>query len=243
MNVTNLFLPEPEVRALVDRGEMERVDFAGGRALLRRVQDFRRLYFTADSAEQLTGLRLPEGEVIADVVGRESDIAPVASALAAAGFRPYKQFQRMSRAGTRGGEAAGSAAGVRPATSKEAPVVHRLIWTHFDPRAEHLPPPEEVAAAVEAGTVLVAESEHSLAALLFHSGAALTSTLRYWLVLPEYRGMGHGQRLMDRYFAECPQCRRFLLWVQRDNSRAIRQYERAGYRPDGLIDHILRRSN
>src|SRR5258706_579825 len=121
--VTNLFLPEPEVRRLLDAGEMEALEFAGGLALARTVGDFRRLYYAAESVAALGGLRLPAGEFVTDVVGRESETAPAVAALSGAG------------------------------------------------------------------------------------------------------------------------CRRFLLWVQSDNARAIAQYERAGYRPDGLIDRILRKSD
>jgi GNAT superfamily N-acetyltransferase len=130
---------------------------------------------------------------------------------------------------------------VRSAKPPEAPQIYELIHTHFDARAEHLPSREEVATAVAGGTILVAEAGDRMAALLFHAGSAVTTTLRYWLVLPEFRGQGHGHQVMQRYFADCARCRRFLLWVQRDNARAIAQYERAGYRPDGLTDQILLR--
>jgi ribosomal protein S18 acetylase RimI-like enzyme len=238
--VTNLFLPEPEVRRLLEAGEMEALEFAGGLALARTVADFRRLYFAAESALALAELRLPPGEFVTDVVGRESEIAPVAAALAGAGFAPYKEFRRMSRSGGPVGE---PEPGVRHATAGEAAAIYRLIHAHFDARAEHLPSLEEVTAAITGQTVLIADSGGTIGALLFHSGTAITTTLRYWLVLPQCRGKGYGRRLLERYFADCVSCRRFLLWVQSDNARAIAQYERAGYRPDGLIDRILRKSN
>jgi GNAT superfamily N-acetyltransferase len=238
--VTNLFLPEPEVRRLLEAGEMEALEFAGGLALSRNIGDFRRLYYAAENVAALNGLRLPAGEFITDVVGRESDTAPVVAALAGAGFVPYKQFQRMSRTGGASGE---PGIDVRYARPDEADAIHGLIATHFDSRAEHLPSLEEVRAATVGKTILIADAPGGIGALLFHSGTAVTTTLRYWLVLPEWRGMGYGHKLLERYFADCAGCRRFLLWVQSDNARAIAQYERAGYRPDGLIDRILRKSH
>jgi GNAT superfamily N-acetyltransferase len=236
--VSNLFLSEPEVHALLERGEMEVLEFGGGLALARDQGEFRRLYYAAESAARLADLRLPAGEFITDVVGRENDIGAAVDALRAAAFAPYRQFQRMARAG---GGGPYESSGVRPAQTREAARIHQLIYTHFDARAEHLPSMEEVASAVAGGTVLIAEAGGDIAALLFHAGSAVTTTLRYWLVLPEFRGQGHGHRVMQRYFADRAGCRRFLLWVQRDNARAIAQYERAGYRPDGLIDQILRK--
>jgi GNAT superfamily N-acetyltransferase len=173
------------------------------------------------------------------VVGRESETAPAVAALSGAGFTPYKQFQRMSRAGG----ASGESTGVRLARLDEAATIHRLIHAHFDARAEHLPSLEEVQAATVRKTILIADAPDGIGALLFHSGSAVTTTLRYWLVLPQWRGKGYGHQLLEHYFADCAGCRRFLLWVQSDNARAIAQYERAGYRPDGLIDRILRKSH
>jgi len=239
--ITNLFLTEPEVSALLERGELETLDEPGAAFFLRRQGDFRRLYFAAASPEPLATLRLPPGEIITDVVGREPDIGPVSAALAQLGFLPYKQFQRMARAGAPAGPP--DTDGVRHAITGEVPAIHRLISQYFDARAEHLPAPHEVAAAVAQKAILIADAGSSIAALLFYSGTAITTTLRYWLVLPEFRGRQYGRLLLERYLADCAACRRFLLWVQRGNYRAIAQYERAGYRPDGLIDQILRRSN
>jgi GNAT superfamily N-acetyltransferase len=237
--VTNLFLPEPEVQALIERGEMEALAGEGALFLLRRLPEFRRLYFAADRSERLASLRLPPGEVITDVVGRAEDIAPLNNALAQAGFGPYKEFQRLAR----GSEPPVSPAADRVAVARphQAVRIHELIQEHFDVRAEHLPSLDEIAAAIQQGSILMMESGGAIAALLFHTTTRVTSTLRYWLVLPQFRGLGFGQALLDRYLADCRGCRRLLLWVQRDNHHAIARYERAGYRPDGLLDQILRK--
>jgi RimJ/RimL family protein N-acetyltransferase len=237
--VTNLFLPEPEVQGLIERGEIEALAAEGALYLLRNMSGFRRLYFAAESADRLASVRLPDGEIITDVVGRAPEIEPVSRALAEAGFRPYKEFQRMAR----GPEphVPGPGDSVRRATPDEAWRIHGLIHRYFDVRAEHLPSLEEVAEATRTGSILVVESEGAIAALLFHTTTRVTSTLRYWLVVPEFQGQGFGKMLIDRYLADCRDCRRFLLWVQRDNRKAIAKYEGAGYRPDGLLDQILRK--
>lgn len=233
--MTNLFLTEDEIRRLIDAGELETFGGAGVVWMIRRQEGFRRLYYAVESVDKLAAVSLPPGEFITDVIGTEGDIEPICDALA--GFILYRRFQRMARQPDR---RSGADLEVRPtrfARPDEAGLIHQLIWNNFDPRAEHLPSLEEVAQ----GTILIAESEGSIAALLFYSGAKITTTLRYWLVMPEFRGHGFGRAVLERYFAECSTCRRFLLWVECGNSRAIAQYERAGYRADGLLDQILRR--
>src|SRR5215471_3754998 len=95
--VTNLFLSEPPVQALLERGEVQTLATEGALYLLRDQGDFRRLYFAAESIGRLASLNLPPGEFITDVVGRAANIGPVSDALGHLGFRFYKEFQRMAR--------------------------------------------------------------------------------------------------------------------------------------------------
>jgi hypothetical protein len=77
--------------------------------------------------------------------------------------------------------------------------------------------------------------------LLVFSSDGLTTTLRFWLVPAEFRGMGLGDLLLRRYFAECAASRRFILWVHCGNDDALRRYLDYGYCPDGAIDRIMRK--
>ena len=52
-------------------------------------------------------------------------------------------------------------------------------------------------------------------------------------VLAERYGTGLGRRLMDAGLAELPGCDQIRLWVLKGNARAIRFYEKCGFRPDG----------
>ena len=52
-------------------------------------------------------------------------------------------------------------------------------------------------------------------------------------VLSEYHGTGVGKRLMDAGLKQLEHYPRKCLWVLKDNARAIRFYEKCGFRPDG----------
>ena len=52
-------------------------------------------------------------------------------------------------------------------------------------------------------------------------------------VLPEYRGTGVGQRLMRAGMEKLAAYPRIALWVLKGNARAIRFYEKNGFRADG----------
>ena len=52
-------------------------------------------------------------------------------------------------------------------------------------------------------------------------------------VLPEYQGTGVGQRLMDAALDKLSACPRLCLWAVKGNGRAIRFYEKNGFRLNG----------
>ena len=59
-------------------------------------------------------------------------------------------------------------------------------------------------------------------------------------VLPEYQGMGIGWRLMEAGLKELSAFPKICLWALRDNARAIRFYEKWGFRRDGAEKFVPR---
>ncbi len=60
------------------------------------------------------------------------------------------------------------------------------------------------------------------------------------LILPEFRGQGHGRWFLRalEHELETRGARRIVLWVANENTRARRFYERQGYRPTGRLWNI-----
>ena len=58
-------------------------------------------------------------------------------------------------------------------------------------------------------------------------------------VLSEYYGKGVGYRLMTAALDKLAEYKEIALWVLKDNKRAIRFYERIGYRFDGREETIV----
>lgn len=58
-----------------------------------------------------------------------------------------------------------------------------------------------------------------------------TAQLRYFLLLPEFRGFGLGKKLMDLYMAHLKQVgyRSTYLWTTREQETAIALYKRYGF--------------
>lgn len=240
------FFPVPrKLQGWIDHGELffELVD--GDTLFLRKDRDFWHLYFCAASSASLQraiaafpGLRTEP--VVVDLVGQESALNDLVELFEVAGFRRYSRLCRMSRT-VPPAATPPAAPDLRVVIAGKAdcqPILDLLLRS-FDCRAEQIPMFYEIEAAVAGGQIRVARCAGALAGLLFFETQGLTSTLRYWLIAPEFRAHRLGSALMHQYFAEHPTARRFLLWVLADNKNAICKYEHYGFAPDGLVDYVL----
>lgn len=240
------FFPAPnKLRDWISHGELFCEQTGDSAIFLRRDRGFWHLYFCAASPASLqqavTSLRpLSVQSAVVDLVGHDPGIDDLVRLFESAGFRRYKDLFRMARATPVATSiAANLDSQVVVAGCADSQQIIDLLLSSFDCRAEQIPMLYEIQAAIEAGEILVARCAGALAGLLYFETHGLTSTLRYWLVAPEYRARRFGSQLIRRYFASHPAVRRFVLWVISDNDDAIRRYRSYGFAPDGLVDHVL----
>jgi hypothetical protein len=242
---TNFFAAQPKLQGWVDHGELlgefrERATF-----FARKDRDFWHWYFCAPDARTLAREAaewpfLRSERVAVDLVGTEANLGELLRVVDGAGFRPYARLLRLARAGQPGqADAAGEGNEVHCAEKADGQAIMNLIETCFDRYADQLPMPYEIEAAIDARQILVVKRDGAVGALLFFETQGLTSTVRYWVVGERFRSQRLGAVLMRHYFAAQNAARRFILWVTAVNEDAVRKYEHYGYRPDGLVDHVL----
>ncbi|MCX6924696.1 MAG: GNAT family N-acetyltransferase [Verrucomicrobia bacterium] len=215
------FFPTPRnLQRWITHGEIFCDQRDGAALFLRKDRDVWHLYFCAASPTSLQQALTAFPE--------------------AAGFRLYNRLFRMALiVSPTTPPAAAPDPRVVLAGQTDAQSILDLLLRSFDRRVEQIPMLYEIEAAVESSQIWVARSEGALTGLLFFETQGLTSTLRYWLIAPEFRAQRFGSGLMRRYFAEHPAVRRFLLWVIANNNDAIAKYEHYGFAPDGLVDQVL----
>jgi GNAT superfamily N-acetyltransferase len=258
--MTNFYPVPDKLQRSVERAELFSMTAGNVLFVLRRDRDFLHLSYVASSAAELApALR----EVVAsitetitvDVLGRRDHVAPIAELFAQAGFRGQCTLERMTR-GTKAGQAEPGAQPVPPAAADPAVVLAGegdgaalagMLETALDRFSEQIPDADEMAKAAAERKVLIIRSGirsgigsgDTIAGMLFSEITGQSSLLRHWLVDPAFRDQRIGARLMRRYFADCKDVRRFLLWVISDNHNAIDRYRHYGYQQDGLIDQVL----
>lgn len=241
--VTNFYPVPDKLQRSVDRGELFSVSAGGVLFVLRRDRDFLHVSYvaskTADLAAALAEVaaRVP-GTLTVDVIAPGERIAELAAPVRAAGFADLLTLTRMTKLGEAAALAADDAEVVL-ADQADGAALAGMLETALDRHAEQIPDADEMARAAAERKVLIVRADAAIAGLLFYEKTGQASLLRHWLVDPAYRDRRVGARLMRRYFADCAEVRRFVLWVISDNHNAIDRYRHYGYAQDGLIDQVL----
>ena len=241
--VTNFYPVPDKLQRSIERGELFSISAGPVLLVLRRDRDFLHLSFVAPTAAELaTAVReqlAQVGETITvDLLGPRARLAELVAVLTHAGFADHCVLQRMTRV-TSEVTATSPDPQIKLAGPDDAPALAAMIDAAHDRHAEQLPTEDELARAAADRQILVIKSGAAIAGVLFFEVTGQSSLLRHWLVDPACRDQRIGARLMRRYFADCSDVRRFLLWVVSDNDNAIDRYRHYGYQPDGLIDQVL----
>ena len=93
---------------------------------------------------------------------------------------------------------------------------------------------EEIAFRRPKNTLVAKDGERVLGFVCYGGGDDPdTGEIFALYVLAAYYGTGLGRRLMDAGLERLRDCPEVRLWVLQGNARAIRFYEKCGFRPDG----------
>ena len=93
---------------------------------------------------------------------------------------------------------------------------------------------EEIAVRRPEDTLVAKDGERVLGFVCYGGGDDPdTGEIFALYVLAAYYGTGLGRRLMDAGLERLRDCPEVRLWVLQGNARAIRFYEKCGFRPDG----------
>ena len=242
---TNFFPVQPKMQAWIDHGELYVEHRDGAAFFFRKDRDFWHFYFCAPSVTALdrqlaTDPAIKRERLAVDLIGNEITLAELLEIFESKGFRRYSRLFRLARVGqTAPGTTALDPGQVVIADQEDAPAIGDLLEASFDRFADQLPMSYELEAAIEARHVLAIKHERTIGAALFFETQGLTSTVRYWVVAQPFRSQSFGSRLIRHYFAAQNGVRRFILWVTANNDNAVQKYQHYGYRPDGLVDHVL----
>ncbi len=242
--LTNFFMSKEKCNRLIKSQSIFEVTTEKSIFILSKDHDFYHLcYFSTnhknleDSLIKLTEI-YPKTVFVCDLIGKQNQIKSYAELFIPCGFRYHKTLHRMSRIldidkiqsfDTR----------IKFAQHNHAEELYKLIQEYFDKYSEQLPSLEEINEWIEAQRILISTEGEKISGFVVFEIQGMTSILRYWLVLPVYREQKIGSVLLKRFFYECRNSGRQLLWVLGDNENAIKRYRHYGFETEELYDYIM----
>lgn len=118
-----------------------------------------------------------------------------------------------------------------PGIISAAQIEYMLAWMYSDRKIA-----EEIAAGVRWELAFLEETPVGFFALTFHS--ADLAELNKLYLLPELQGRGLGQTMLCQAVTVAAErgCKELRLRVNKRNHRALRSYERAGFR---IVDSVV----
>ena len=236
-----MFLKDDEIDSAIQACSLSKLEMAGAILIIRQEPHFDRIYYGVSDRRSLRRVLdevpQPEGGVlIADVVGHEKDVSDINEAFERAGFYRRACLRRLRLTIPSSRMIGEAVPDIDLARLADVPAIMQALVNNFDLYSDQLPSVEEVRKAVVGGTILVLRDALNVAGFYYYDRTGLTALSRYWYV---FRGSrSRSTDLIRRFFQECREQRRFLLWVREENHLVLGIHKSFGYKPDSMIDTI-----
>lgn len=154
------------------------------------------------------------------------------------GFAPYKEYIRKQMISKKR-DRCDTERISEIANTSDLNGIYKLLYGTFDIMSDHLLSKEELYALLELSQALKVCIDGALAGVLLYETFGKKSYLRSLCVSKNFIGKKVGLTLLEEYVKRNQErTKLFYLWVESTNSRAIRLYDRFGYKDDGLHEYI-----
>jgi ribosomal protein S18 acetylase RimI-like enzyme len=215
--------------------------------ILYKDHDFFHLYYIcsnektlADSLKELIN-NYTDHTFVTDIIGTEVYTQKTAGVFSQAGFNIYTTLYRMSRFKNLD-ESYIADTKTENAVTDHAVQIFNIFEKYFDKYSEQLPLLEEITQFINNNNVLVITEQQKVLAFVIYEIKGMTSYLRYWFVLPEYRDKKFGSVLLRRFFYESRNTKRQIFWVLASNENAIIRYKHYGFEAETMLDQVMIKS-
>ena len=242
--LTNFFWDIPKINSLVNAGLLSYTVVGRSLFLIKKNSNCVNLYYCSSSLDCLAddleylNINFKNTLFVLDLVGFVEPVSNMAAAFIDVGFYKYASLVRMSKY-EKPSIIEQNLDCIVYADIQQSNGVFILLNQYFDQYAEQIPNSNELKDLALKKNILLYCDSNRIKGFLIYEIKGHTSLLRYWFVLPEYRGSKVGSLLFHRYLYECCQTKRQLFWVIDTNENAIVRYEHYGFKKETLVDQIL----
>lgn len=241
--ITNFYFTGFKLKELIDNHKLYMINKENHISFLRENDGFYDLYFCSSNegflekslAEDLNNLTLP---IVVDLIGEEKTIKKLEEIFIKHDFNYYTTFIRLSKMNNNT-NILYTTDDILFAKQEDASEIYNMISVNFDKYCHHLPSLEEIKEAINKDNILIKKEKNRIIAFSIFGKIGFSSTRRYGFVDENFRGQKLYAKLSKKYFDECKNVKRFMVWVETSNSRIISIQKKYGYSYDNLTDLIM----
>ena len=242
--ITNFFLSQEKCNLLINNNLLYYVCFKKCIFILFKDYNFYHIYYICSNENELNEClndiisKYSEYIYITDIIGSEANIQGISSIFSKSGFEKYKLLYRMNRINNLS-ETQVIDSKVENALITHTEQIHFLLEKYFDKYCEQIPMIKEINNFIEKENVLILLEKDVIIGFVIFEINGMTSYLRYWFVLPEYREKKIGSVLLREFFNKTKETKRQLFWVIAENENAIIRYKHYGFKSEDMFDQVM----
>ena len=245
-NKTNCYLSYTQLKKLLETDNVQIKFGQKGTYIFIEKEDYIELLFFVqnivdlfEERDYLKGILPLNKKVIISIIEKDKKNDEHEKIMERLGFSLYKKYIRKRL------QVNGSTLEVPKdesicfAETNDIVMIQRMIDKTFDRVSDQIPNREELERMIFQKQDWKYESMGVLKGFLINERQGKKSYLRMLCIESKYRCTGIGKKLLQTYIkSECKSCELFYLWVDGQNAKAIKLYEKQGYVSDGLEQFI-----
>lgn len=239
--ITNFFWDEGKHQLWINDGSLfYKIGSPECVLLIHNEGQFARLFYAAANLESLShaiGAFRFDGILSIDIVTKE-EVPSELNVFLNNGYDNRRHLFRMVRIGKFNAKNIDDK-NIETATLQDVESVHDLLMQSFDPLSEQIPSETELQSFIANKGILLYKEKERIIGLLIYQVIGVNWYLRYWLIIPQYRGLHVGSKMFNYALSKHTSSKRQMLWVVADNENAIEKYTHYGFKRDRLNDYVI----
>jgi ribosomal protein S18 acetylase RimI-like enzyme len=240
--LSNFFFTKKRILELIKKKKLFKIIDKFNLILLKKNKNYYNLYFFCNNylklSVSLKNLKIKN--YVCDLIVFNKNYKNLYKSFLNNKFKPYRNLIRLVRVKKIYKEYLNT--DVHYANNKDSKNIFLILKKNFDMYSDQIPALKDIQNSIKNHEIIIIKKRKILIALLIFENIKNLLKINYWFVKKEYQNMGFGSKLMKFFLTKYSKTKRVVLWVDKNNLKAINKYHHFEFKKDKIIDQIFLRT-